>query len=646
MKKVTILMAALISVGGVASAQRISQMSQLAGSLTAASDFTAPTSAKNVKNTARAAAASFYTEDFSTGLTNWTQNGVPLATAKWEYRSMQAADTLGSRGAYNGVRRHMISATTANGFIIFDSDYLDNGGVAGAFGKGSSPAPHTGVLTSPVINCSSHPAVIMNFTQYFRRFNASGTKIKVSNGTKDSLYVVNKIDPTSNNETARNSQVQLNISDIAGGQSTVNISFVFDGTGGPAGSQGYYFWQIDDVSLQDPTPGDLAIEVDNMTNYYNNGLQTQVPVKQLSKGFNFYAKTYNFSGSTIANTQVTATITNTTGGANTNIATLVSPAKTMLSFERDSIGLRDSTIALPGKGDYTGVVSISSPTPDGDLTNNTIRTYRLSVGDSTFSRDMGSATTIVGPGNFTGGNAAGSGILNEYTIQKTDTVSSISVYLGKTSVIGTAYEVQLLDTALKILSASDIQTVSAGQPGNFVRILLDKSGAITPNAGRIVKPGTYYVKVYCYAQDQTTTPKQFISFGDDASFPQPNGTSLLTIGTTLYNNGNAWLLRMNMQRYPEVGLSTLTQNGVSLSQNVPNPFTGNSTINYEIASAAKVTLEVTDITGRKVAEYNEGVKTAGSYQIGLNAKDFNKGIYFYTLRVGENSLTKKMIISE
>jgi hypothetical protein len=43
---------------------------------------------------------------------------------------------------------------------------------------------------------------------------------------------------------------------------------------------------------------------------------------------------------------------------------------------------------------------------------------------------------------------------------------------------------------------------------------------------------------------------------------------------------------------------------------------------------------------------NEGTKVPGQYSILLNAHKFGKGLYFYTLKIGEKSLTKKMIITE
>ena len=86
-------------------------------------------------------------------------------------------------------------------------------------------------------------------------------------------------------------------------------------------------------------------------------------------------------------------------------------------------------------------------------------------------------------------------------------------------------------------------------------------------------------------------------------------------------------------------------NGVKLGQNSPNPFNTFSTINYELASKSEVALSVYDVTGKKVAEQTEGTQSAGAHTIKVNASNLSAGVYYYSLKVGENnSSAKKMVI--
>jgi photosystem II stability/assembly factor-like uncharacterized protein len=81
----------------------------------------------------------------------------------------------------------------------------------------------------------------------------------------------------------------------------------------------------------------------------------------------------------------------------------------------------------------------------------------------------------------------------------------------------------------------------------------------------------------------------------------------------------------------------------SLSQNYPNPFNPSTTIKFSISQAGLVTLKVYDILGRQVATLVNEEKPAGSYEVEFNPARLSSGIYFYSIRSGNFSETKKMI---
>jgi len=93
-----------------------------------------------------------------------------------------------------------------------------------------------------------------------------------------------------------------------------------------------------------------------------------------------------------------------------------------------------------------------------------------------------------------------------------------------------------------------------------------------------------------------------------------------------------------------VGVTEFT-NGVKLGQNMPNPFNSTSTITYQLETAAAVSLSVYDVTGKLVAGQSEGTQSAGSHILTFNGSDLSAGVYYYSLKVGENSTsTMKMVI--
>jgi len=84
----------------------------------------------------------------------------------------------------------------------------------------------------------------------------------------------------------------------------------------------------------------------------------------------------------------------------------------------------------------------------------------------------------------------------------------------------------------------------------------------------------------------------------------------------------------------------------SLDQNYPNPFRKTTDITYQLGSAQEVSIEVTDMTGRKVMLIDEGRKPAGQHTCTLHADELEAGIYFYTLTAGQFTETKRMIVSK
>jgi aminopeptidase N len=85
--------------------------------------------------------------------------------------------------------------------------------------------------------------------------------------------------------------------------------------------------------------------------------------------------------------------------------------------------------------------------------------------------------------------------------------------------------------------------------------------------------------------------------------------------------------------------------GVNLLQNIPNP-AGNSTrIVYEIDQPQTVTLEILDVTGRILSVPVTEFKTGGKHSYDLNCSSYSPGIYYYRLKAGNHSQTRKMVIS-
>lgn len=86
----------------------------------------------------------------------------------------------------------------------------------------------------------------------------------------------------------------------------------------------------------------------------------------------------------------------------------------------------------------------------------------------------------------------------------------------------------------------------------------------------------------------------------------------------------------------------------ALMQNAPNPFAGQTTIPYTLEGAADVTIDIFDVTGRRVARLKEGERAPGPHTALWNGRNGSgrplaSGVYFYRL-VGSGVGVKKMIL--
>lgn len=84
---------------------------------------------------------------------------------------------------------------------------------------------------------------------------------------------------------------------------------------------------------------------------------------------------------------------------------------------------------------------------------------------------------------------------------------------------------------------------------------------------------------------------------------------------------------------------------VELHHNYPNPFNPTTVIRYQLPENRNVTLEVFDITGRRVAVLIAGeFRSSGTHRVSFQAGSLSSGVYFYQLKAGDQTLTQKMTL--
>ena len=84
---------------------------------------------------------------------------------------------------------------------------------------------------------------------------------------------------------------------------------------------------------------------------------------------------------------------------------------------------------------------------------------------------------------------------------------------------------------------------------------------------------------------------------------------------------------------------------LSLGQNYPNPFNPTTTITFDIpGGGGNSRLSVFNLLGQEVKILLDNRLEAGHHQVSFDASDLPSGLYFYTLRMDNATLTKKMTV--
>jgi hypothetical protein len=77
---------------------------------------------------------------------------------------------------------------------------------------------------------------------------------------------------------------------------------------------------------------------------------------------------------------------------------------------------------------------------------------------------------------------------------------------------------------------------------------------------------------------------------------------------------------------------------------LPNPAQGRTEVRFLLPRAAKVSLEVYDLAGRRVQSLAQGLREAGSYSQTWDGRNSPAGVYFVRLSAGGESLTQRLVL--
>jgi hypothetical protein len=354
----------------------------------------------------------------------YTQGLMSANVAKADSAVWQWSATAKSRGAFGG-DVSLESPTVANGCAIFDSDWLDNRGIAVQSGLGQAPKIHSGELVSPLIDARGHNNMSITFHQHYRNY-ISTTYVSWSedSGKTWKPRIAWNGNIGSNLETDPKGMANIKLLGSVG-TSGFRVKFIFEGN--------YYYWMVDDVKL-------VTVNYDMKITPFFAIAPNYVTPKHQVEDMRFLLDIAN-AGNDMPNVK-----------AKIFVYRVDVNAGTVNLVHSDSLNYgmvqKDTTIEnriFPNKlsataltpGQYYARYRVAGDSTDQVTTNDTIG-FGFFVSDSVFSKENGSVTVTRPADNFWTGSETHAWRIGNYYYVKTGyghTVTSLTVRLGDLSIL-------------------------------------------------------------------------------------------------------------------------------------------------------------------------------------------------------------------
>jgi photosystem II stability/assembly factor-like uncharacterized protein len=143
--------------------------------------------------------------------------------------------------------------------------------------------------------------------------------------------------------------------------------------------------------------------------------------------------------------------------------------------------------------------------------------------------------------------------------------------------------------------------------------------------------------------EQTTSLASGKSFYAMSMFNVNCGWAVTGTAVTGGTNGGVFKYTDNISLVN--GNNTSVPSKYALEQNYPNPFNPTTTINYSIPKSSNVTLKVYDVLGNEVMTIVGGeYQAANNYTYNVDFSKLSSGVYYYTIKAGDFSATKKLML--
>lgn len=521
----------------------------------------------------------------------------------------------------------------------------------------------------PMIDCSQHSSVVVRYQTHFMAYclylNLRAEmylEVTVDNWVHSAVYTVNfgcghKQRPL-DKPKGEPALMEVNISDVAAGSPNVQMRLHWENTH-------LYYWAVDDFEVAEALNYDLRMnfvkmEWDDGDENVAMGWIHNIPKSQLNGtgGFmNFESSTLNFGEYDQEGVYLDLDITK---AGNSVWHKMSAPVDVpILIVDTAQVADKYSPVDF---GHYLINWEFKAKEPD-ETPNNNKRAIPFNVTDSVYSRsdntnDLAwsySKERYTTAATSNEGHFAGS----IFPIFGDCEVNSISVFIcgGKAdeflSYRFTLWKVPLGEedeTPYELLTTEEIQLDSADF-NTWVTMSFMKDGESEfLKKGDLVYAGIQYWNMN---ENYLVRRNQGLEIGSDNSVQLTDPVAIGIYDGNIDSGLNSYVGRMNLMcrlnlndQSNQIDGISAARSSSSLGQNFPNPFNRSTEIYYELVNGADVIFEIMDLTGRKVMESNEGFVPSGKHTYTLDASSLQPGVYFYTLKAGDFTETKQMVITQ
>ena len=552
-----------------------------------------------------------------------------------------------------------ISSTTRdNGYAMIDSDVMNN---------------QTGVnedswltMANPA-DLSDFDKIVVQFETMYRSWTDETAFLVVSTDPNvwpeltpstnaDDIVGVYKVFPnilygTSSAPIANPTKIQINISDYAANQPVIYVRFNWTGQWG-------YAWFVDDFKIIDQPANDMQMlmsrlshngteDINDVNNFKLREQYARIPANQVSE-FHVGAESFNFGFENQTNVITQLEVRN-------------SADEFIFGFTNTSAELANSDTVFPTdlipitleNGSYTVDFMVSSDQEnddsEGNYGNNMIM-RGLEISTDYYAVDGIGLHPVAQVGSFTIGDDPEAfpedeyRVFTHYDIDGAIDIYGIEVLLrAEATVPGGFLVAAILDSAETMeenfdnpyAESQEHEVTQEDIDAGYVRIYFDEP--ITLEATQVFASIQFFVSI----GGDNDSP---ISILDDRTVTQPDLTTNIFVpeDNTVYTNGTAAAIRLMLNG--TVGIEQVQEEVAVLGQNVPNPASKLTSIDFELLSNQNVSVIVTDILGKVVSNENLGELQQGTHQYTFDVSSLKAGVYQYTILTENGKLTKSMSV--